>query len=70
MENARADANRVANSQFLTRLVQATQEPLDAERTARTIGKLRSSSHRLLHLVCSGFLIAGAFYLGWRMILS
>jgi hypothetical protein len=57
MENARADANRVAYSQFLTRLVQATQEPLDAERTARTIGKLRSSSHRLLHL-------------GWRMILS
>jgi hypothetical protein len=69
MENARAGANRAAYSHFLTRLDRAMHEPFDAERTAPRIGKLRSSSHRLLHLVGSGFLIAGAFYLGWRMIL-
>jgi hypothetical protein len=68
MENERADANRAAYSQFLTRLDRAMHEPLDAERTVPRVHKPPSSLRRLLYLI-SPFLISGAVYLGWRMIL-
>jgi hypothetical protein len=67
MENARADANRAAYSQFRVHLDPARHDSVDAKGKASKIGALRSSSRSVLHFVVASFLIAGAFYLGWSI---